>query len=101
MSNPNIPPGWSALSRRLIANIEALAAGRPYRIEWMGEKYGSLRCDASVPDDVRPLADEIISLAEEASLRICSVCGAAGKMRGDEDGWMYVACDEHTRPADR
>lgn len=59
------------------------------------EKYGTLRFYVSHSDE---FIDGVIAMAESMSTRTCETCGAPGKRRGG--GWLYTACDEHTKAED-
>lgn len=60
------------------------------------EKFGTLRFYYEGGDDyVRGL----VSMAESMSAVTCEVCGDAGRLRGR--GWLYTACDEHTKEQDK
>jgi len=59
------------------------------------EKYGGLRFYGDGGDDkIR----NFIWFAESMSTITCEKCGAPGKRRGR--GWIYTACDAHTREED-
>lgn len=60
------------------------------------EKYGSLRFYLSYYSEE---LDEIIQKAEESSACTCETCGKPGKIFGSF--WLYAACDEHVRDADK
>ena len=60
---------------------------------WCGN---SLRFYYSGGDDA---IDELVSVAENSSSKVCEECGAPGKMRGRS--WVYTACDEHTADKDK
>lgn len=59
------------------------------------EKFGSLRFYGSGGDE---RISSFIQFAEGYSGRICETCGNTGKLRGR--GWLYTACDQHTKPQD-
>lgn len=59
------------------------------------EKYGTLRFYAGGDHTIHALT----SHAEQQSECICEQCGEWGERRGT--GWVYTACDEHTRPEDK
>lgn len=59
------------------------------------EKFGGLRFYVSGGDEY---IDGMITLAESLSMRTCEECGSPGKRRGR--GWIYTACDAHTREED-
>jgi hypothetical protein len=60
------------------------------------EKFGTLRFYIDGGNDV---THAMINLAESMSARTCETCGSPGKRRGG--GWIYTACDEHTREEDK
>jgi hypothetical protein len=59
------------------------------------EKFGGLRFYHSGGDDT---IYGMVSMAESWAANTCEVCGKPGKLRGG--GWLYTACDEHTKPED-
>lgn len=59
------------------------------------EKYGTLRFYTNHSDDY---IDGLIAMAESITSVTCEECGNPGKVRGG--GWIYVACDTHTRKED-
>lgn len=59
------------------------------------EKFGTLSFYYNGGDDyIRGL----VSMAEGFSSRTCENCGNPGRRRGT--GWLYTACDMHTKPED-
>lgn len=59
------------------------------------EKYGTLRFYYNGGDDyIRGLE----SMAESISACTCEKCGNQGRIRGR--GWLYTACDQHTKPGE-
>lgn len=60
------------------------------------EKYGTLRFYHYGGDEY---IDGVVAMAESMSARTCETCGAPGELRGL--GWVYTACDEHTKPEDK
>jgi hypothetical protein len=59
------------------------------------EKFGTLRFYTNYSDDY---IDGLIAMAENMTDVTCEECGKPGKVR--DGGWIYVACDEHTRVND-
>ena len=59
------------------------------------EKFGTLRFYVDRATDKH---HNYIAMAEAMSARTCEVCGNPGHIRGK--GWLYTACDEHTREED-
>jgi len=52
------------------------------------EKYGELRFYYSGGDET---IDDLVSMAEQLSLRTCETCGNPGKRHGE--GWIITLCD--------
>lgn len=59
------------------------------------EKFGGLRFYYDGGDEQ---IYGMVRMAESWAANTCETCGAPGKMRGR--GWMYTACDAHTREED-
>lgn len=59
------------------------------------EKFGGLRFYYDGGDDQ---IYGMVRMAESWAAHTCETCGAPGKLRGH--GWMYTACDTHTKPED-
>ena len=59
------------------------------------EKFGGLRFYYDGGNDT---IYGMVSMAESWAANTCEVCGKPGKLRGG--GWLYTACDEHTKPED-
>lgn len=57
------------------------------------EKFGGLRFYYTGGDE-RIMG--LVSMAESWAAQTCEVCGARGRLRGK--GWLYTACDTHTKP---
>jgi hypothetical protein len=72
-----------------IAQVKEKFAGLRYYIEDFGVGYGDPRI---------ALAREMIAEAEAESQRICQVCGATGRFRG-ESFYHATLCDDHVDPA--
>ncbi len=94
--------GWEPLIRRLSEKIEAAIAALPEderehcRAAQVKEKFGTLRFYMTTHnDEIEAWIDE----AEDESARTCEECGEPGKLRGK--GWLYTACDEHTKDKDK
>lgn len=93
--------GWYNIIDQLCANIQ-------HYIDWKNddsevvpqvvaeqvkEKFGSLRFYYRGGDDrIRGM----VSMAESMTEVTCEECGSPGKTRGV--GWIYTACDDHTKP---
>ena len=65
-------------------------------IEQVKEKYASLRFYYRGGDE---RIDGMVRMAEAMSEHICETCGDLGRIRGR--GWVYTACDKHTREEDK
>jgi hypothetical protein len=93
--------GWFDLIDQLCDSIQRYIDQNPRLnvpqvvVEQVKEKFGTLRFYVSGGDD---LTRGMIWFAESMSGRICETCGKFGKRRGH--GWIYTACDEHTREED-
>ena len=85
-----VGPGWYTLVNRLIDDLFGL--GWDGELHQIKEKFGGLRFYIGAASD--EVFDRILD-AENESYKTCEQCGQPGKLRGD--GWMYTACDEHTR----
>jgi len=96
--------GWLSLiwdmCEHLLASREAIGVPiseeNPLHFTQIKEKFGTLRAYAttSTEEDER-----IISMFEDMSQFVCSVCSKPGQIKGKH--WLYVACDEHTNPSDK
>lgn len=67
----------------------------PCQATQVKEKYGSLRFYTGGTYEVEKYAE----IAERASDSTCEKCGEYGTLRGR--GWLYTACDEHTKDEDK
>lgn len=64
-------------------------------VDQVKEKFGTLRFYYRGGDDA---IDGMVRIAESMSAVMCETCGAPAKRRGH--GWIYTACDAHTREED-
>lgn len=92
--------GWEPLIRKAAEKIEALNQTLPedqqVHATQIKEKYGTLRFYLSnYLDGAEAAATE----AENASETTCEKCGKPGELRGK--GWVYTACDTHTKEGDK
>jgi len=55
------------------------------------EKRGRLICHSIRFEGI----DEITERYEQASLRVCEVCGGVGRLAGDGEWWLSTRCSEH------
>jgi len=106
--------GWFNILNVLCSNIqlhidwrnsrrESMLRDNPYNqpvpdevpqviVDQVKEKLGTLRFYYHGGDDK---IDGMVRMAESISAFTCEKCGAPGKMRGR--GWLYTACDTHTK----
>lgn len=67
-------------------------------VDQVKEKFGTLRFYYHGGDDA---IDGMVRMAESMSAVMCETCGAPAKRRGHGGhGWIYTACDAHTREED-
>ena len=59
------------------------------------EKFGGLRFYYNGGDEK---IDGMVRMAESWAANTCETCGKPGRLRGR--GWLYTACDEHTKEED-
>lgn len=94
--------GWYDLILNLSLKVEQLTEELKDRgiepeylpvVVQVKEKYGGLRFYLNVGTDEM---DQLIEKAEEESLRICDLCGAAGELRVI-DGIYMTRCYEHLK----
>jgi hypothetical protein len=60
------------------------------------EKFGNLRVYAAMSTEED---EKIISMFEDMSQFVCSMCSKPGQIRGQH--WLYAACEAHTNPSDK
>lgn len=83
-----IEDGWLPLVESLIQ--ELIQAGWDKKLSQIKQKFGGLRFYVdTVNKDWRAIIDKY----EEASYKVCELCGDAGKKRSI-DGWLTVICNE-------
>lgn len=91
-----IAPGWYPLVFELFGLLDDLQrwSGQAISVSQVKEKFGSLRVYMSGSGSIRRDVDLLESLFERLSLRICDVCGAAGRRQPD-DGYWCTRCVDH------
>lgn len=99
-------PGWNALIEDALENIGAVMVrypGQRLKVKQIKEKLGGLRLYYEL--NPKPATDTIytdlrrvIEAAEVRSFETCEICGAAGKLRQTDFGWLRVSCDGHAEP---
>jgi hypothetical protein len=65
-------------------------------LDQVKEKFGTLRFYYTGGDDI---IDGMVRMAESMSAVTCETCGNPGRTRGR--GWIYTACDVHSKEEDR
>lgn len=99
--------GWADIIRDCAEQLTYLASvtGAQFTASQVKEKFGTLRFyfDTRLPNGAEhtpiwDIASAIVSYAEARSEQTCETCGEFGRLRGR--GWLYTACDKHTREAD-
>lgn len=94
-------PGWYDLIYDLSSKLEKLILQLPEeerqycKASQCKEKFGTGRFYMSSETDEM---SNLISEWEDKTAITCDECGKEGKIRGR--GWIYTACDEHTKPND-
>jgi hypothetical protein len=87
--------GWLPLLQRACRRLEVIVTGeRRARLKTLGvqQKYGTLRIELNLLDsDI----EAVVLAVEYLSESICEECGAAGRLREDEVGWLNTLCDLH------
>lgn len=94
----SIGPGWFELTVAMFAeiferlqleglDIESVAV-RDFDIK---EKRGRLVCWSGRIEGL----DDIFERYESESMRVCEVCGRAGRLSGDGEWWLSTRCGEH------
>lgn len=93
-------PGWVPLLEvvcKMIAEELPPEALEGWQTSDMKEKFAGLRWYWSAPNATREqtawLDDLLDQDLEEASMRVCQVCGTPGRIR--RRGWHQTLCDEH------
>lgn len=69
-----IPAGWVPIANGLHRDL--CAAIGTYVVETAGQKGLGLRYKILMPERDHPVAQALIAAAREATMRICTVCGA-------------------------
>lgn len=86
-----IGTGWHELVYKMCVEIDDLYEENIDKISILQikEKYGMMRVHASTSNKE---LDDIIEKYEQLSKSTCEICGAEGKMMGD-DYWVMVRCE--------
>lgn len=87
--------GWAGIVTRLVADLDDVVPG--WRVTQVKEKFGGLRFGITLSDVTPERAErayDLVRAAEEESLRVCDMCGAAGSMY-TSPGWARTRCEEH------
>lgn len=87
--NDSIEPGWYDLVAKLVRDLDELGWDRD--LIQIKQKFGSLRYYVG---QTTPQMQDLITWAEEASAKICELCGKSSTpKRYDRGGWMMSLCD--------
>lgn len=95
----SVGEGWEPLLEDLC--VKLLRLGWSGGLAQIKEKFGTLRFywRNDIKDEIEAnIGEDLVNYAEDQSGSLCEVCGKWGKLRGG--GWVYTACDEHTREGD-
>lgn len=94
----SIGPGWVASAETMFVEILE-------RLQQEGVELSTVSvCDFEVKEKRGRLichslrfvgVDDIAQRYELASLRICEVCGRAGRLSGDGEWWLSTRCGKH------
>ena len=87
--------GWYAVLQKLLLDIamHAVASGLNPTVVSVREKYGSLRVHLN--EDYPHIRDLLLD-AENASEKICDICGGPGTLI-DDGFWITTRCPTHRR----
>lgn len=83
-----IGKGWLKLLYELCTIIKKMDSNKSFRFTQIKEKFGILRIYHNSNHD------ELISLYERKSSKICEECGKPGKLR-EVNKWLFTACNKH------
>jgi hypothetical protein len=86
----DIGDGWFELVKELVINIAKLDVDHKVKVFQVKEKFGTLRFYIDGGNDK---INELISIAEHKSERICEVCGDDGYIDNSKY-WVVALCDK-------
>ena len=92
----DIPEAWYLLVVSLIKELDRY--GWDKKVSCIKEKYAGLRF--YIKDGQGRKLRRIINHYQRKSEHVCMTCGARGEVK-QKLGWFYVACQEHSEPADQ
>lgn len=84
----DLPPGWFALVRQLVVQLERAVEWKPEYVAQIKEKFGGLRFYTDSP--VRGHW-AIVSRAQALSFKTCERCGMDGTTVNHR-GWLVTVC---------
>ena len=81
--------GWYDLIKELSGKISAIDPEA--KVHQIKEKFSTMRYYCSYTND---RVSDLIREYEQASAKICEICGKGGKVRNDL-GWIKTLCEKH------
>lgn len=90
----DLPPGWFALVRQLVVQLELRGGWDPRCVSQIKEKLGGLRF---YDDNQSPHCWEIADKAEALSFKTCCRCGMDGTLI-NHNGWWLTVCRQCWEP---
>lgn len=90
--------GWEEIIFEGIGQIEEELEKNPvpFRITDIKSKFGTLRFYYNGGSE---RIEQIVDSMEARSRTTCETCGGLGRLRGQ--GWVYTACPQHVKEADK
>lgn len=89
--------GWLALLDDCLTQLESF--GLQIDVVRVGEKMGLLQIRIATPPQLSPNDqrrwEDIIRSAEEASMTVCEICAAPGRLRRSSRGNWATRCTQH------
>lgn len=89
--------GWLWLLEDCLVRLESF--GLPVGVVRAGEKMGVLQIRIETPKTLSAADqrrwEDIIRSTEEASMTVCEICAAPGRLRRSSTGTWATRCDEH------
>lgn len=92
-----VGPGWTAILKRLHADVQALAPD--YQVMQIKEKFGALRIYLTYPHEPDVAVQDLVHAAEIESETTCEQCGQPGTLVGKY--WLQTLCEEHRLAAEK
>lgn len=96
----NVGPGWQKLVEFTHHYLNLIDPG--YKVLQIKEKFGGLRYYVELSQELDEqdvaICNNLVSLAEEISFRICEDCGGKGNVQS-MDGWLKTFCVQDAEKA--